>query len=229
MSETIVVGAPAPDLLTKCEGMLQLAKGYSITCPEMREAASEDLKRVKALYKDVEQQRKDITNPLDIAKKRVMDLFRGPLQFLESAEATLKRACIAYDDEQERQRRNAEAEAARKADQERQRLAKLAEAERQAGNAEAAHVIAEAATMVAPIPVVSEKPKISGESTRDTWHAEVEDLVALAKAVAEGKVSPENLLPNMPVLNQQARALKQSLAIPGVKSVCERVLAARAA
>jgi hypothetical protein len=229
MSETLVIGSPAPELLVRAEDMLAIAQTYRIDCDELRVAAADDLKRVKALAKEIDEQRKEITVPLDLAKKRVMDLFRKPTEFLERAETTIKRACLAWDGEQDRIRRAAEAEAARKADEERRRLQEEARRQEAAGNVETAHAIAEAAQFVAPVPVAPAAPKIAGESTREVWRAEVEDIVALAKAVADGRVSPENLLPNMPVLNGQARSLKASLAIPGVKAVCERVLAARAA
>lgn len=229
MSEVITVGAPPPELLTSAESMLAIAKSYRIDCVELREAAADDLKRVKALAKDLDAQRRSITKPLDEAKARVMELFRRPAEFLELAERTIKRACLAWDDEQDRKRREAEAQAARRADEERKRLQAEAAAQHKAGNVETAHAIIQAAQFVAPTPVVSEQPKIAGEAKRETWHAEVEDIVALARAVADGRASPENLLPNMPVLNQQARSLKASLAIPGVKAVCERILATRAA
>lgn len=229
MSETIVIGSPSPALLSDAENLLDVAKSYVIDCTEMRVAAADDLKRVKALAKDLDEQRKEITVPLDLAKKRVMDLFRKPAEFLATAEATLKRACLTWDDEQEKKRREAEREAARKADEEKRRLEAEAKKAEAAGQIETAHAIKEAAAFVAPAPVAPEAPKIAGEATREVWRAQCDDIVALARAVADGVVSPENIVPNIPVLNQQARALKGSLAIPGVKAVCERVLAARAA
>lgn len=229
MSETITIGAPAPELLGRAEDALAIAKSYTIDCVEMRTAAAEDLQNVKRIAKEIDEQRKTITGPLDLAKKRVMDLFRRPAEFLEQAEATLKRACLTWDQEQDRIHRQAQAEAARAADAERKRLADEAAKQQAAGNTETAHAIAAAAQMVAPVPVVLERPKIAGESTREVWRAEVTDLIELARAVGEGKASPECLLPNMPVLNGQARALKGSLQLPGVKAVPERVLASKAA
>jgi len=227
--QTIVVGSPAPELLASAEDMLAVAQSYRIDCSEMRVAAAEDLKRVKALAKDLDAQRRSITKPLDEAKARVMDLFRRPVEFLERAESTIKRACLTWDAEEDFKRRAAEAEAARRADEERKRLQAEAKKAAAEGQTETAHAISQAAQFVAPAPVAQERPKIAGEATRETWHAEVDDIVALARAVAEGQVSPENILPNMPVLNQQARALKGSLAIPGVRAVSERNLATRAA
>lgn len=229
MSETVVVHSPPPELTEGAAMMFAVAQNYRIDCPELREAAGEDLKRVKTLARDLEERRKDITRPLDLAKARVMDLFRKPAQFLADAERLLKRECLRYDDEQDRKRREEEAAAARAADEERRRLEAEAKAAAAAGQVETAHAIEQAAQFVAPVPVAHEPLKVAGESKRETWHAEVEDLLALAKAVAAGEVAPDNLLPNMPVLNAQAKALKRNLAIPGVKAVCERVLATRAA
>lgn len=229
-SETVIVESPPPELIEGAGMMLAVAQNYRIDGPEMRECAGEDLQRIKKLAKDLDEQRKAITRPLDAAKARIMDLFRRPTQFLEDAERILKRACLAYDAEQDRKRREAEAAAARKADEERRRLEDLAAKERASGNVEAAHAIVEAAQFVAPVPVAAAEPvRVAGEAKREVWHAEVEDLVALAKAVAAGEAAPDCIAPNMPVLNGLARSLKSNLRVAGVKVVCERVLATRAA
>ena len=229
-AETVVIHEPRADLIEGAATMLAVAKAYRIDCPEMREAAGEDLQRVKRLARDLEAERKSLTKPLDDVKTRIMDLFRKPAQFLADAETALKRACLAYDGEQERKRLAAAAEAARLAEQERKRLAEVAAKELAAGNVETAQTIAATAELVAPLPVAEHAPiKVAGEQHREVWRAEVEDMVALAKAVVDGKAPPECLLPNMPVLHNQARAFKRALAIPGVRAVCERILAARAA
>src|SRR5574337_337070 len=136
MAETVVVASPSPELLAHAEGMLEVAQSYRIDCVELREAAAEDLKRVKTLAKDLDTQRRDITRPLDLAKSRVMELFRRPTEYLERAERAIKKACLAWDDEQERIRREAHAEATRKADEERKRLEAAAAEQRQRGNVE---------------------------------------------------------------------------------------------
>jgi hypothetical protein len=79
-----------------------------------------------------------------------------------------------------------------------------------------------------PVPiVVSDTPRISGLSTRLTWHAEIVDWTALIRAVAEGHVPEVVLLPNLVVLNAQARALKTALDYPGVRVVSDSIVAAR--
>lgn len=232
MSETIVINAPPAALLESAATMLAVAAGYRIDCPELREAAGEDLARVKRLAKDLEAERRAITVPLDTAKARVMDHFRKPAKFLEDAERILKQGCLAYDDEQAQKRAAAEAEAAQVADEERKRLAAEAQRQSAAGNVETAHAIAAAAEMVAPVPVAVFAPtRVAGEAHRVTWRADREtvDVIALARAVADGVIAPDNLCPNWPVIDGQVRALKGAFKMPGVRAVSERVLAARAA
>ncbi len=225
--QTITVASPEPALLERASQMLAISQSYEIECIEMREAAAEDLQRCKGIAKELNEKRFAITRPLDEAKARVMELFRAPLAYLEQAENALKRACLGWDLEQERKRREAEAEANRMADEERKRMADAAAAEKAKGNIETAHAIQQAALFVAPVSVAPAQ-KIVGESQREVWSAEMVDMVALARAVGDGKASSELLLPNLPALNAQARSLKATLSIPGVRAVCKRVLASRA-
>ena len=227
---TIVVGSPPATLQGDVAAMAALASSYVVNCPEAREAIGLDLQRNKSLQKTVEGERVKITKPINDGLRAVNELFKKLSGPLEAAEAMMKSAALGWDNEQRRIKHEAEAEAARKADEERKRLAAIEARERAAGNAEAAQVIKEAAEMVAPVPVVMPPPvKVAGEATRELWHAVVDDLDALCLAVGTGKVSRENVLPNMPTLNSQARSLKGTLSIPGVRAVCEQVLATRAA
>ena len=47
--------------------MLSVAQAYQIDCPDLYEAAAEDLKAVKAKYKAIEEQRQTIVKPLNDA------------------------------------------------------------------------------------------------------------------------------------------------------------------
>jgi hypothetical protein len=232
MSEatTIVVGTPPEALNTQVAIMVDLAESYQVTCPELREALGLDLQRNKSLQATIEGERVKITKPLNEALRNVNALFKKLLGPLESAEARMKREALRWDDEQARIKREAQEAAARKADDERRRLEAEAAKQKKAGNVETAHAIASAAQMIAPIPV--EAPpivKVAGESTRELWHAEIDDLRELCRAIGAGEVSTENVLPNMPTLNSQARSLKGTMRIPGVRAVSEKVLGTRAA
>ena len=94
------------------------------------------------------------------------------------------------------------------------------------GETEAADAVIEEEVHVAPV-TVDNRPKAQGVSTRKKWHAEVVDLSALIKAVAEGKEAESFLLPDMKVLNKMAGALMEELNIAGVKAVSETIVSAR--
>jgi hypothetical protein len=95
------------------------------------------------------------------------------------------------------------------------------------GNDEKAEDL-EAAAASVPVPIVpSETPVVSGISTREVWKAEVTDFEALVLFCATGKGPLALLLPNMRVLDAQARSLKNELNILGVRAVPEKIVAAR--
>jgi hypothetical protein len=242
------------------------AQAYHIDCPELAEAAAEDLGAIKAKIKELDEQRKSMTRPLDESKKRIMDLFAKPLAVLEAAEQAYKKA-IGQWQEAERKRlaeeRRLQEEATRKAQEalaaqqkaEQERLqVEAEEAARKAkeaaasGDEEAAAAAQVAATMKsaelavaqevgqqevaalgAMVPAASAVPeKLAGISTSTNFKAEVTDLMALVKAVAEGKASIELLEPNTKVINQRAKALKLEFVVPGIRVYADQVISARA-
>lgn len=149
---------------------------------------------------------------------------------LIEAETIVKKALRAYDDEQERVRREAERlaqEQARK-DAEARALAEAAAMEREAAatgdealRAEAHEIIA-APIVVPVVSVAKATPKVSGIAYTETWSAEVTDLGALIRYVAAHPEFAPLLTPNMTALNQQARSLKSLLRIPGVRAVATK-------
>jgi len=91
------------------------------------------LKACKAKRNAIETKRLAITGPLNKAMKAVNDLFRGPLEALDGAEAVFKQSMIAYSDKK-----------AAQAKAEQDRLDELARIERERIEAEA-RAVAEAA------------------------------------------------------------------------------------
>lgn len=127
--------------------MLSAARSYLIDCPEVYEAAAEDLKAVKAKFKELDAKRKEIVEPLNKAVKAINDLFRPPLEYLTQAEGVLKGALLGYDQEQEAKRKAEQArlEAIARAEQERLKAeAAAAEKARQDAQREAARIEREA-------------------------------------------------------------------------------------
>lgn len=126
-NETITYQAPdAVAMEAEATGVLTCSKEINITTPAMYDLAAEELRAIKTRAKELDEQRKTITVPLDNAKKAVMDLFRRPIELLGEAEGVLKRGMLTYSEEQERLRRIEQA-----------RLDAIAKAERESIEAEA--------------------------------------------------------------------------------------------
>lgn len=233
----------AGELEGAAQRMLKMAQSFTIDSPAMYDAAAEDLRSVKTKAKQLDEQRKVITVPLDNAKKAVMDLFRKPLEYLETAENVLKRAMLDYQREEKRkadERHRIAEDAARK---ERERLqaeaaAKAAEALKLAASghdsaaeeaqAEALSIQAVATVVTAP-PVESSTPKVSGISTTTSWKARVVDKQALIKHIAEHPECLDWVDVKMTPINQMAKALKANMRIPGVEAYPDEGLSARIA
>lgn len=173
----------------------------------------EDISRAHAAWKGLTEKRAGFLKPLEAARKT-----------LGARYATFARQQAERD---EAARRERELEAQR-AEQERL-AAEAAQLEAAAAEAadprqadrlaqEAAEVRQEAATVERPVlPVQRTVAPAKGISTRSNWTAQVDDKLALVKAVAEGKVSLEALEPNMVYLRQRAKADKGAFVAPGVR------------
>ena len=139
---------------------------------------------------------------------------------IEEGRKILKQKMIAFQQEQERIRREEqarlEAEAQKRAEDEALALASQAEAE---GNTEMAEAIISEPVQAAPVVLPKMAPKASRLSAGKTlWYAEVTDIKALCKAIADGKASINLIEPNMTALNNMARAMKSTMNIPGVQA-----------
>ena len=190
--------------------------------PEDRIAAADQLAKLKGLSKSVDEARSELKKPFDEAGKEIQSHFKPGVDALATAENILKSAMIAYDQEAERQQRLAEARAEEEARKQREKLEQQAEAAREKGKDEKADALEQNAATIAAAPV--ELPKFApvttkGTSTRKTYSAEVTDLLALVKAVAEGRAPIALIQPDMSALNKMAVALKESFdgQFPGVK------------
>lgn len=244
---------------TSADNMLAVAKSYVIDSPEMAEAAAADLGLVKAALKKLEDERIDLKKPVLEAGRKIDSLFERLKSRYLQAEAVLKPALLNWHEAErkraEEQRRQQE-EAARKLREEEQRKAREAEEARLAAEAEArkaaeagdveamfaaeekaaeaaqaeavAIETAEVLQHAAPVAVAA-PAKLAGVSTRQEWKAEVTDLMALVKAVAEGNASIELLQANQVEINKRAKALKKEFNVPGVRVYSEPNLSARAA
>jgi hypothetical protein len=243
------IAAPdAAQLSSRAQSALTMVESMAIDSPETYELAADELMAIKSKSKQLEEQRTSITGPINKALKAVNDLFRGPSDYLASAEKMIKGKMIAYTTEQERiaaeERRRAEA--AIRAEQERiaretaeREAAAKAEADKllAEGNAEAAAEVQaqaaiEAASMAATAEVMTapviEAPsnKVQGISSRSVWKARVTDKAELIAFVAANPQFANILDVNMSALNQMAKAMKGAMKIGGAEAYEEKTLAA---
>lgn len=200
------------------------AKNTAIVSQDTYECAAELLKTIKLKGKDLEAKRKEITKPLDVAKKAVMDLFRKPLIMLVDAERIVKKGMVGYITEQERIRKEKEERLRKQAEAEERRKKKLledrakkAEAEGNAEKAEELRDKKEEVSVEAPVLAdTTETPK--GVSYKERWTAEVIDFKLLPD---------EYKLSNMSMLNKVAQATKGEVPVAGVKFNSEKEVASR--
>jgi hypothetical protein len=125
-----------PAIVTSAQAALTLAREFKIDSVEMYELAGGELREIVTKKKLLDEKRLAITRPIDVAKKAVMDLFRGPTEALELAEQTIKRSMVTFDNAERQRRAEEERKARAAAEAERRRieeeaLARAAEVERQ--------------------------------------------------------------------------------------------------
>lgn len=209
------------------QAALDMATAFDVADDASYALAAEELSAIKGRAARLEEQRKAITRPMDEAKAAVMDLFRGPLQLLQQAEAGLKGKMLAYTQAAQRraaeERRRAEEAAAA----ERARLAAEAAALEQQGRAGEAEVQRHVATMVVAAAPAVAAPKAAGISTTSAIDYEVEDLHQLIRHIAERPELVHLLQPDSVRLRAYARAVGEAGSLPGVRIFRKQTIAAR--
>jgi hypothetical protein len=202
------------------QALVALAGSYQVATPEQYSGAGADLTRVKAAQKRLEAVRKAITQPLDAAKKAVMDFFREPEMKLADAENRIKRSMIAFSDEQDRIRREEQRRADEAARKERERIEAQARKAAESGKVEKADALEQrAAAVVAPV-IHREAPTVAGINMREVWKFEVTDPDLVPRqylSVDESKI------------RKVVQALKGDTKIDGVRIWPEKQMAAGAA
>lgn len=210
------------EMTTNAEQTLTTCQNLKIKGQEEYSYAGECLKQIKSKMTNLEDKRKEITRPLDVAKKAVMDLFRKPLDMLSEAERIIKKGLLTYQQEQETLRREQEKKLTEQARKEEERKRKaLEERARKAeekGNLEKAEELREKKEEVfVPAPVVpNQVEKIRGVTTKKIWKFRIVDANLIPR---------EYLIPNEKMLGDIARATKDTLKIPGIGFYSEEVIA----
>lgn len=221
------MGAPPPEansieVAAITEGALALADkydNYAVATVEEYTAGARHLKGIKAALTQVVEERFKITRPMDAAKTAVMDFFGQFTSRLMHAEGAVKRALLAYSNEQDRiQRENRRKEEERQRKEE-EKLRQASEDAREAGRDDRADILedrAESVAMAPTAPVVS-TPKVSGISTRPVWKFEITDPKLVPR---------EYMTVDEKKIGGVVRALKDQAKIPGVRVYSQKTMSA---
>lgn len=185
--------------------------------------AAETLLEIAKLEKEVKAHHGPIKTAAHDAHKAAVAGEKRFLDPLDKAKSLIRRAISGWEIKQRRIREEAERKAREEAEkkEEEDRIARAIEAEKAGKSTEEVEKIIDTPAEVKIEPVKPTYKPAPGVSTRETWKAEVTDIKALCKAVADGTASEQSVLPNMPVLNASARTAKESFSIPGVKAIKE--------
>lgn len=204
-------------LTVQTDQLLAVGENYAVKDAADYTVAGQELQRVKAAQKQLEDVRMSMTRPLDETKRRIMSFFDGPKAKLLRAEQGIKRAMIAFQNEQDRKRREAQVRADEAARKERERLEEQARRAQEQGKPEKAEQLQQRAQQaVAPILQV-ETPKVAGVQTRRMWKFEV---------VNEAEVPAEFRSIDLSKIRKVVEALKGDAKIAGVRIWDEPAIAA---
>lgn len=156
--------------LAKAQALVERehAVALTVTTPEEYRVAAEALKQTCAKHRQIDEQRKKATKPLDEAKRQIMDWFRPALDNLDSAIMSIRRGLTSYEAEQKK-REDAAAAA----------YATASGAEREAAKVQ----------LVATFNNTVEK--IEGVTKRTIWKFEITDPTAIPReylAIDEKKI-----------------------------------------
>ena len=172
----------------------------------------------------LEDKRKSLVGPLNAVVKDINELFKAPRDAIDLIVRAAKAKMNKYA-----QAKQAIADAkARKeredAERERKEAEELAEKLRglsEAGNKTAEVVVAQAEEKIekaaAPARVETTRGEQSAVITQKKWKASVDDLMAICKAIAEGKLPIHYIEPNMRALQDFARELKEEQTTHGIR------------
>ena len=211
------------------------ARSLRITSPEVYTKASMFLKGIKGLRDEANGIFDPSIKAANDAHKAAIEAKRKVETPLAEAERIIKTEMVRYDDEQERERRRLqrEAEEAERRRIEDDNLNLAVHMEREGKEFGDEGLVQEAHELIAqPIipvvaPVIKATPIIAGQHFATTWSAQVTSLLELVKYVAKNPSFIGLLQANQTALNAQARSLKEHMALPGVKPIPTKNVAAR--
>jgi tetratricopeptide (TPR) repeat protein len=198
---TLTISGIDPALFARADNLLARAITPTVTTRGEYEDAADLLKAVKAFAREIEDARKAAVEPLNAQVKTINDSAREPAARAKEAEAALKKALLAYEQEQERQRQEREAELRRQQAAEQARLRQETEA-REAAERERARKAREKAEAAAKAAAEAGRAERAEAILEQARIAEAARVTAAA-AEAEAKREAAAMMPQAIVVHQE--------------------------
>ena len=199
-------------------------EGVEITDDEGMATVSDLVKMLQKRRHRIEDKRTSLVGPLNGVVKDINALFKAPRDRIDQIVQTAKKAMNRYAQAQQAiadARARAEREQAEKDRKEAEEIAENLRRLSDAGN-DTADVLVEQAEKKVEQAAVPAKVKItrgadSTVSVQKRWKGDVDDLKAIADAVANGKLPVHFIQPNMRALQDFARELKEEQTTMGIR------------
>ena len=223
------------DLMDKeISPIVELAESLTIKTQDDSNRAQTNLKEIKRRRAMIHEKFDPPVRAAHKAWQAAKSLYNYFVNPFDEAETIIKRKVVTFESEQGRRRqeeaRIAEAKRQEAERKEREKLEAQAKAAEEKGKSEKAEALREKAenVTIAPAFTPPAAPKVEGASFKKVWKGEVTDLLALCKAIAEGR-APANLISiNQTALNAFAKGVKDTMAVPGLKFFEDTEMAVRA-
>lgn len=177
--------------------VFEAVNNFDIASQEDLTFATELIQEAKSRAKKLDDQRQEITKPINLALRKVNDLFKPAITAFQQIESTLKRKIVVYDALQKR------------------RAQEALEAAQQAAQAGESQALTQA---LATHDDAAQATKAQGLSAREAWTFRVTDPALVPR---------EFLTVDEKALAAYARAKKGTASVPGVEFFSEAVIAVR--
>jgi hypothetical protein len=183
----------AEDRDTQAMTALTYVKAFKINSPEQSVIAQTARGKLNTRIKELDEERLGITRKIDAAKEAVMSLFRGPRAKFVEALQLFDKKILAYDDDQKRIQREAQAKVENDARIERERLQAIADETQRKADEETDRLRKEAADKAAAGDEAGAAKLISkAERTEEKAAAKVETFTMRAASVVAPIIQSES-------------------------------------
>lgn len=229
-SNTITIVPPETGVLERSAAeLVAAARGCKVTGPQEHGDAQQLLRNMAALRASFVEAFAPAKKAAHEGHKAICALEARFIAPLDEARGFVQPKVIAYEEEAQRR---AEAERIRleaelRKEEEARRLNEAIAAEEAGVPPEVTDEILEAPVVAPPVYVPPQTAQVKGVARTVTWSAQVEDLHALVRFVAEKKEWLNLLTVNQSALNSLAKSQKELLSLPGVRVVKTAGMAVR--